>query len=59
MRKFEYKTVAYFSMANNLLETLNKLGAEGWELVSISGGTCIFKRKLKKKKKVQKDLGEL
>lgn len=46
MRKFEYKTVAYTQMANNLVEVLNELGADGWELVSIIGGQSIFKREL-------------
>jgi hypothetical protein len=56
MEKFEYKTV----LGRELLETtrdlgiaLNRLGEEGWELITIKGdsfftsATYFFKRKIK------------
>ena len=44
MRKFEYKQV--FEHRAIPLETLNKLGAEGWELVAVAGYVWIFKREV-------------
>lgn len=37
MRKFSYKEITYPLPAglNKLMEGLNKLGSEGWELVSV------------------------
>ena len=44
MKQWEYKTITFVGE-----EQLNRLGAEGWELVIIinakySGRNCIFKR---------------
>lgn len=44
MKKFEYKTIIPRSEFNN--ETLNKLGLEGWELITINGVKWIFKREI-------------
>lgn len=54
MKKFEYKQVPLTASHNypsdyNLdafLDTLNELGAEGWELASTLSGIFIFKREL-------------
>lgn len=52
MRKWEYKTerVTVIFLADEELEFLNRLGAEGWELVNIrhscSDVIYLFKREL-------------
>jgi hypothetical protein len=40
MRKWEYKVVNYDPSESDI----NKLGAEGWELVAVSDSKCYFKR---------------
>jgi hypothetical protein len=52
MIKFEYKKVAcdgkmILRYGELSLEQLNSLGNEGWELVTIISGECIFKRQIK------------
>lgn len=55
MGKFEYKTVDFPTPAcTGMEEQLNKLGKEGWELVSVcplgSGLICAFlKREIQRK----------
>ena len=44
MKQFEYKVYTPFLASD---EKLNKLGAEGWELVAVDGGTFYFKREYK------------
>lgn len=54
MKKFEYKIEKYKKkiyftedkMMNDFLEDCNKLGKDGWELVSINYNYFIFKREI-------------
>jgi hypothetical protein len=51
MEKFEYKSVGLrFLIKGHYQELdvniLNELGNDGWELVIIASGNCIFKRKI-------------
>jgi hypothetical protein len=51
MIKFEYKEVPFHSLSPHhgqlSIKLLNELGAQGWELVTIISGECIFKRQIK------------
>lgn len=57
MRKFQYKVTKLKSkicfteekIISNAEEQLNKLGIEGWELVTFKGEFAIFKRETKVK----------
>jgi hypothetical protein len=47
MRMFEYKKVLIRDLERYSsldVDKLNELGADRWELVTILGGMCIFKR---------------
>jgi hypothetical protein len=44
MTKWEYKTKYTDSRGASLLEMLNKLGEEGWELIAVDGCQYCFKR---------------
>lgn len=57
MKKFEYKVISlstsvpmtakgYEKIASEFENALNKLGAEGWELVQRSDGFFFFKREI-------------
>lgn len=57
MKKFEYKVIAiptsislgtkgYEKVASEFETQLNKLGAEGWELVQREDGLFFFKREI-------------
>lgn len=53
MKSFEYKMMALSEMKNENsinpdVKKLNELGEEGWELILISNGQCIFKREVAK-----------
>jgi hypothetical protein len=52
--QYEYKKVYYHELKTPYydqldIEKLNSLGAEGWELVIVSSGECIFKKQVKKR----------
>ena len=42
MKKSEYKIEALCGTNEEVHSQLNKLGKQGWELVSIDRGSCIF-----------------
>ncbi len=42
-KKWEYQIQSVPSV-DNIIHVLNKLGNEGWELIQLTGTTCIFKR---------------
>lgn len=44
--KWEYLVVVLFESEDPADETLNKLGALGWELVSVTGAMAYLKRPL-------------
>jgi hypothetical protein len=44
MTMYEYKKVRLTELDSLDVDKLNELGADRWELVTILGGTCIFKR---------------
>lgn len=51
MKKFEYKSVGVRFLSKGQfqeldVDKLNELGKDGWELVSVVTGNCIFKRKM-------------
>ncbi|WP_170565856.1 DUF4177 domain-containing protein [Ruegeria atlantica] len=51
MKKFEYTTCTYHVYDKEYDERLNKMGKNGWELVSVvdvelSGLHCFFKREV-------------
>lgn len=51
MKKFEYKKVRFNHLTEEHyhsldVDKLNGQGSEGWELISVMGGECIFKREI-------------
>lgn len=42
MKKFEYKIEALCGSKEKIDSQLKKLGEQGWELVSIDRGSCLF-----------------
>ena len=51
MKKFEYREINFSMLTKPHYQVLdiarlNELGDEGWELVSIVSGQCIFKREV-------------
>ena len=51
MKKFEYREINFSMLTKPHYQSLdvarlNELGNEGWELVSIVSGQCIFKREV-------------
>jgi hypothetical protein len=52
--KFEYRTmVCRTDPFESRSEKLNKLGIDGWELVSVDNGIAYFKRELKLKSEAE------
>jgi hypothetical protein len=51
MKKFEYQTIKFGGDESSLLQTLNKVGSDGWELVQVAEASgqylMFFKRELK------------
>ena len=44
MKQFEYKVVEITN--RSIFDSFNELGSEGWELVSVEGIRCYFKREI-------------
>jgi hypothetical protein len=53
MNTYDYKEVSFRELRNRDdqfdIEKLNKLGLEGWELVCVISGQCIFKKLVKRR----------
>ena len=48
--KWEYK-IESVPKVDDIIFVLNKLGGEGWELIQLTGSTCILKRERDETKK--------
>ena len=46
MRTWEYKLLTASGQAREIQDSLNRAGAEGWELVQVQGMVIYFKRLL-------------
>jgi hypothetical protein len=53
MNTYDYKEVSFRELRNRDdqfdMEKLNALGLEGWELVCVISGQCIFKKLVKRR----------
>lgn len=47
MKKWKYCSISV-SYVNKSIEEMDKLGAEGWELVSVDSSRAYFKREVQK-----------
>ena len=46
MSKWQYQTVYMPFGSATVGDSLNNMGADGWELIGIDSGWCVFKRPL-------------
>ncbi|AEQ34280.1 hypothetical protein D307_gp184 [Bacillus phage Bastille] len=58
MEKFEYKSIPSSIKLFQDESELNKLGAEGWELVMMAAARVIFKRKIEVDVNIKVDLSD-
>lgn len=54
MNTYDYKTVPFSKLTKEHYQALdvnklNELGLEGWELVCVVGGECVFKKLVKRR----------